>query len=243
MRILFVHTNFPAQFRHLCYALGRDPAHEVVFLTMNPRPEWDIPGVRKAVFSAEIPPDAEARPLGGHLETCLAKAAAALKAAQALRGQGFTPDVIYGHSGLGPTLFLGDVWPQARQLTYFEWFYDPESADARFGGGLPDPGQRARLRLRNAPILMDLARCHQGVCPTRWQAEQFPAELRGRLRVLHDGLDTDFFSPDPGARLVLPGLDLSGAAEIVTYATRGMEPYRGFPQFLEAAARLLAERP
>jgi glycosyltransferase involved in cell wall biosynthesis len=38
-------------------------------------------------------------------------------------------------------------------------------------------------------------------------------------------------------------LDLSGVNEIVTYATRGMEPYRGFPQFIEAAHLLLKERP
>jgi glycosyltransferase involved in cell wall biosynthesis len=61
--------------------------------------------------------------------------------------------------------------------------------------------------------------------------------------VLHDGIDTDYFTPAPGTKLVLPDLDLSGAAEIVTYATRGMEPYRGFPQFMRAAALLLKRRP
>ncbi|NEP76623.1 glycosyltransferase, partial [Okeania sp. SIO2G5] len=35
----------------------------------------------------------------------------------------------------------------------------------------------------------------------------------------------------------------SGASEIVTYATRGMEPYRGFPQFMEAASILQKRRP
>jgi glycosyltransferase involved in cell wall biosynthesis len=43
--------------------------------------------------------------------------------------------------------------------------------------------------------------------------------------------------------MVLPGLDLSGAAEVVTYATRGMEPYRGFPQFLHAAVEVVRRRP
>ena len=31
--------------------------------------------------------------------------------------------------------------------------------------------------------------------------------------------------------------------ELITYMTRGMEPYRGFPQFLRAAALVLQERP
>jgi len=46
-------------------------------------------------------------------------------------------------------------------------------------------------------------------------------------------------------QLVIPeiGLDLSGVKEIVTYATRGMEPYRGFPQFMTAVSLILALRP
>ena len=39
------------------------------------------------------------------------------------------------------------------------------------------------------------------------------------------------------------GLDLSQVDEIVTYATRGMEPYRGFPQFMEAVALIQQRRP
>ncbi|HMM39068.1 MAG TPA: glycosyltransferase [Desulfovibrio sp.] len=243
MRVLLVHSNFPAQFRHLCVALGSDPADEVVFLTMNPRPEWNIPGVRKAVFL----PDGEAapgvHPLAAQGEEAARLAAGALKAALALRDQGFVPDVIYSHSGWGPGLYLGEVFPEARRLCYFEWFYDPDGADARFGGATQQPMDRARARARNLPILMDLANCRQGICPSRWQAEQFPPDLRRKLTVLPDGVDTEFFRPAPDERLVLPGLDLSGAAEIVTYATRGMEPYRGFPQFMEAAARLMATRP
>jgi glycosyltransferase involved in cell wall biosynthesis len=61
--------------------------------------------------------------------------------------------------------------------------------------------------------------------------------------VIHDGIDTQFFSPEPGAKLVLPGLDLSHVNEIVTYATRGMEPYRGFPQFMAAVALIQKRRP
>src|SRR5690606_21635580 len=41
----------------------------------------------------------------------------------------------------------------------------------------------------------------------------------------------------------LPGMDLSGARELVTYAARGMEPYRGFPQFMEALSLLQKRRP
>jgi glycosyltransferase involved in cell wall biosynthesis len=63
--------------------------------------------------------------------------------------------------------------------------------------------------------------------------------------VRHDGVDTSFFQPKSGAKLILPAidLDLSAVDEVVTYATRGMEPYRGFPQFMEAVALIQARRP
>jgi glycosyltransferase involved in cell wall biosynthesis len=113
----------------------------------------------------------------------------------------------------------------------------------RFSGHSPTLKSRTSVRVNNLPILADLQSCDLGICPTRWQLEQVPAEFRSKISVIHDGLDTDFFSPDPAARMTLPGLDLSGAAEVVTYATRGMEPYRGFPQFLEAAVEVVRRRP
>lgn len=69
--------------------------------------------------------------------------------------------------------------------------------------------------------------------------------FRAKLKVHHDGIDTTFFCPDAKAKLVLPsiGLNLSHVDEIVTYATRGMEPYRGFPQFMEAVTLTQQHRP
>ena len=44
MRVLFVHQNFPGQYKHLAPALAGRPGHEVVALTINECPP--IPGVR-----------------------------------------------------------------------------------------------------------------------------------------------------------------------------------------------------
>jgi glycosyltransferase involved in cell wall biosynthesis len=98
-----------------------------------------------------------------------------------------------------------------------------------------------RLRTRNAPLLLEMAACDAAITATRFQHAQFPAMAADRLTVLHDGVDTDFFSPDPSSRFSLPGLP--DEAELVTYATRGMEPYRGFPQFMRALVRLQERRP
>lgn len=242
MRILFVHVNFPAQFRNPATFLGRDPENEVVFLTQEDRPDWNIPGVRKVVYALDM---TAADPMGGLLGNsgnAARHAGGGMRAAARLRSEGFVPDVICGHSGWGPTMFLSDVFPESAFVGYFEWFYDVNSADMRFSGHQPSLRSRTSVRVNNLPIMSDLLSCDLGICPTRWQLGQLPVGLRSKISVIHDGVDTDFFSPDPSARMILPGLDLSDATEIVTYATRGMEPYRGFPQFLEAAMEVVNRR-
>ncbi|MFM7373055.1 MAG: glycosyl transferase family 1, partial [Sphaerospermopsis kisseleviana] len=47
-RILFLHPNFPAQFRHLATTLAKDDKYQVVFGTN--RQEGSIPGVLKVIY-------------------------------------------------------------------------------------------------------------------------------------------------------------------------------------------------
>jgi glycosyltransferase involved in cell wall biosynthesis len=242
MRILFLHNNFPAQFRHMARILAAHPGNQVVYGS-QPR-EGEIPGVRRILFTPSRVPRAEVHHYNRTQESAVLLGQAAYRAAIDLRRQGFQPDIVYGHSGWGSTLFMREVFPKARLVCYFEWYYRPRNSDVDF----LDPGQvsddeACRLRMRNAPILMDLANCDWGVNPTKFQQAQFPAIFHEKLTVLHEGIDTEFFKPQPGTKLILPGLNLSQASEIVTYATRGMEPYRGFPQFMRAAAILMQRRP
>jgi glycosyltransferase involved in cell wall biosynthesis len=244
MRVLFLHPNFPAQFRHLAVALVQDSNHQVVFGTA--RREGSLPGVYKAVYT----PSREAHPQTHHylrtLENAVLQGQAVYRLAEQLKAQGFIPDVVYGHSGWGPTLFIRDVFPKAKLLCYFEWFYHAHGSDADFDPTDPiTTDDEARIRLKNSPILIDLYSCDRGLSPTYWQRQQFPPEYQNKITVCHDGVDTEFFQPQPGRQLVLPrlNLDLSQAPEIVTYVARGMEPYRGFPQFIESVALLQQRRP
>jgi glycosyltransferase involved in cell wall biosynthesis/parvulin-like peptidyl-prolyl isomerase len=244
MRILFLHPNFPAQFRHLAAAIAKDNRNQVVFGTT--RQQGNLPGVNKVIYS----PKREARPETHHyvrpLENAVLQAQGVYRVAEQLKARGFIPDVVYGHSGWGPTLLIKDIFPNAKLLSYFEWFYHAHGSDADFDPTQPlTADDEARIRLKNAPILIDLYSCDRGLSPTYWQRQQFPLEYHNKITVLHDGIDTNFFCPKPGAKLVLPrvNLDLSQAEEIVTYVARGMEPYRGFPQFIEAVALLQERRP
>ncbi|QLE41650.1 glycosyltransferase [Nostoc sp. C052] len=244
MKILFLHPNFPSQFRNLAIVLGKDPNYQVVFGTN--RREGEIAGVYKAIYT----PSREAAPQTHHyvrnLENAVLTAQAVYRVAEKLKAEGFVPDIVYGHSGWGPTLFMKDVFPKAELLCYFEWFYHAHGSDADFDPNEPlNADDECRIRVKNAPILTDLYSCDRGLSPTNWQRQQFPKEYHRKLTVIHDGVDTQYFVPKPGAKLVLPriNLDLSHVEELVTYVGRGMEPYRGFPQFMETVALLQQRRP
>lgn len=242
-RILFLHPNFPAQFRHLATALAQNSNYQVVFGTN--RQEGAIPGVLKVMYQ----PSRQANPSTHHyvrnLENAVVTGQAVYRMGEQLKAQGFVPDIIYGHSGWGPTLFMREIFPKAKLLCFFEWFYHAHGTDADFDPSDPlTVDDQCRIRVKNAPILLDLQNCDRGLTPTNWQHQQFPVEYHSKIAVCHDGIDTKFFQPQPGAKLVLPriNLDLSQVEELVTYVGRGMEPYRGFPQFMEAVALIQQRR-
>lgn len=243
-KILFIHPNFPAQFRHLAMNLGKDPNYEVIYATK--REEGQIEGVKKIIYQ----PSREARIETHHyvrtLENSVLQGQALYRVATQLKDLGFYPDIVYGHSGWGPTLFIKDIFPRAKFLCYFEWFYNAHGSDADFDPSDPlSADDEARIRVKNAPILIDLYSCDRGLSPTKWQRQQFPPEFQSKITVLHDGVDTEYFKPNADTKLVIPqiDLDLSKETEIITYVGRGMEPYRGFPQFIETIGILQKRRP
>ena len=244
MKILFLHPNFPAQFRHLATVLGKNKQNTVVYGTN--RREGSIEGVNKVIYEKSRTARPETHHYVRPLENAVLEAQAVYRVTQKLKDQGFYPDVVYGHSGWGPTLYMKDVFPKATLLCYFEWYYNAYGSDASFDPSDPiNADDEARIRTKNAPILLDLVSCDRGLSPTAWQRSQFPKEFQSKIKVHHDGIDTDYFQPVPDAKLKLPriNLDLTEAEEIVTYVARGMEPYRGFPQLIEAIALLQKQRP
>ena len=239
MRILFLHNNFPAQFGGLARYLSGQ-GHEVRFGT---RWEGTPPGWLHMVrFRPHREVGEQQHPYLRFLENAVLNGQALARVGWQMKEKGYSPDLVVAHSGWGPGLYVRDVWPDAKYLGYFEWYYRPDGADVGFLRDVTrDDGPR--IRTRNAAILLDLAECHWGLVPTEYQASQFPALLRRKLTVQHDGVDTEHFAPQPGRRLKLPGLDLSHVDELVTYVARGMEPYRGFPQAMSAFAEVQKRRP
>ncbi|MFN0089166.1 MAG: glycosyltransferase [Acidimicrobiales bacterium] len=244
MRILFLHTNFPGQYRDLAPALAADPANEVVFGTGQPKHE--LPGVRKAPFSPHRAADAEVHPYLAPLDRAVLNGQAAFRLCRRLADEGFVPDVVCAHTGFGAGMYVRDAFPAAKLVCYFDWYYRTRGADISFLGGpdeFDEQDRRARIHTRNAPALMDLAEADWGMVTTWWQLRQHPEVFWPKISLIHDGIDTDFFAPAPGTRMRLANLDLSHEDEVITYATRGMEQYRGFPEFMRALELLQKRRP
>lgn len=243
MKILFVHQNFPGQFLHLAPALAAR-GHEVLALTdeLNKRPS----PVR--VVRYKNPGDLKVAPSLGKTYTEHAERGwLAARGCRALRDQhGYTPDVIFGHSGWGETLFLREIWPEARLLVYAELLYRTRGHDVGFDPEISAGTDEGRVSTvaRSAHLIQGIVQADAGLAPTQYQANSFPPELRQKLTVIHDGIDVDLVRPNADATLTLPnGQTLRAGDEVLSYVSRSLEPYRGFHRFMRALPEVMRARP
>lgn len=248
MNVLFVHQNFPGQFKHLAPNMAVDPNNRVVALHINSAPK--LPGVEMVAYSPERGTTPKIHPWVSDLETKVIRGEAAYRAAKKLKQAGFNPDVIVAHPGWGESLFLKDVWPNANLGIYCEYYYQVCGGDVNFDpefsrGENDDP---CRIRLKNAFYALQMAEVKAGLSPTHWQCSTFPEPFRSKISVVHDGIDTDYVCPNPQSTMQLKtrgGEDftLSKDDEIITFVNRNLEPYRGYHIFMRALPKILKERP
>ncbi len=244
LTVLFVHQDFPSQFRGLLEYFLRRPGTRVCAIR-DAGKGAPLPGVIDAPYD-ELPkrPDG-LHQYARHTEAQIRRGIAAMDAAKGLRRAGIEPDLIYAHPGWGEALFLADVFPRARLIAYCEFYYHPRGNDTVFDPEFPIPDfHRPIIRLQNMAGLLALEACDRGVSPTFWQRRVFPPEWREKIEVIHEGVDTDVVRPNPAARLRLDGsgLDIAPGDEVVTYVARDLEPYRGFHVFMRALPELLRLR-
>lgn len=245
MNILFLHPNFPAQYVYLANFFGQSPQNRVVFITKEENGNR-LHGVQTVLYQPARKITEGIHRYVAPMEEAVLDGQAVCRAIVSLKQQGFEPDVIIGHTGWGSTLFIKDLYPDTPLIGYFEWFYRSQGSDVGYWKDeCVEMNDKLRIRSMNAHHLLNLEACDARYCPTYWQRSQFPKEYQKEMHVFHEGIDTRFCSPLRGAKLVLSriGLNLAEASEIITYVSRGMEPYRGFPQFMDAIRILLAKRP
>jgi glycosyltransferase involved in cell wall biosynthesis len=250
MKIMFVHQNFPGQYRHLAPFFAANPRNQVVSIgeykedRVAALKEWK--GLRHLTYHKPKGASATTHHYLHGFEASVRRGQAVARLAIDLRKEGFSPQVIAGHPGWGETLFLKEVFPEAKLLNYFEFYYRVKGSDVGFDPEFaPKVDEMFSVPMRNATQLQSLAASDWGISPTEWQRDQFPPAWRGMISVIHEGVDTHHVRPDPQAvfKHEQRQLELTREDEVVTYLARNLEPYRGFHVFMRALPALLRRRP
>lgn len=248
MNFLFIHQNFPGQFKFLAPALVQQ-GHTVLAMNLQKVQSSHWQGVQLVPYAVARGTTPQVHPWVADFETKTIRAEACFRAALQLKAQGFVPDTIIAHPGWGESLFLKEVWPQAKLGIYCEFFYHSHGADVGFDPEFPaiDAGDVCRLRLKNVNNLLHFELADAGISPTHWQASTFPQPFRSKISVVHDGIDTTTLAPNPQVSLTLNTaagtITLTHQDEIITFVNRNLEPYRGYHTFMRALPELLQRRP
>lgn len=241
--VLFVHNNFPAQFRDLAQTLM---ARGVPCAAIAGAQAPGLPGLAMGRYAIDRGTTPGIQLYAVRAEADLIRASGATRIAKALKAEGFDPAVIVGHPGWGETVFLEEVWPHARQVAFAEFFYRGRGLDMDFDAEFSPVTEEEVMRgkAKNAVMALAYTDADVIVSPTEFQASTLPSVFRPRVRVIHEGVDVDAIRPGPAEPFALPdGRMIAPGAPVITHVNNHMEPLRGLHILARALPRLLAEVP
>jgi glycosyltransferase involved in cell wall biosynthesis len=242
MHVMFLHPNFPAQFGHIAAHLAAEEHWPCTFVTSVDTTHLQLPFVHinyrvkpgptpKTFFNPET-----LQELLEHLGAIYN----GLRAAPQIK-----PDLVVGHMSYGTMLYLRNLYP-CPFVGYFELlpprFWTDELALR------PEFPPTESVRLFNATYhsltYLHLHAVDAVYTPTRFQLQTAPPELQSKIRVIHDGMDTDFVKRRKTARPVqFHGLTIEPETRVVTYVSRGLESVRGFDIFMKVAKKIYERMP
>ena len=76
---------------------------------------------------------------------------------------------------------------------------------------------------------MALQACNAAISSAHWQKSLYLSDYQSKISVIHKAINADIAKPNPKAAFTLPnGQKLNAKDNVVTYAARNLEPYRGF---------------
>lgn len=245
MKILFVHQNYPGQFRESLPRLAASGRHQIVFVTKR-RIETPPKDHAIAVYTDTHKTDAKVHRMARLFDTQVATGVAVRDACAGLKKRGFVPDLIVGHAGWGELMFVADVYPGVPMAAYFEYYFIPKGGCVGYDPEFPEvPDVATLLHARNAMNYLTYERCTAGFTASEWQKQTFPTMLHDKMHVLHEGIRTDRLAPDHTSdlRVTIKDRTFTRNDEIVTYIARNLEPIRGTHTMLRSLTTLQRLRP
>ncbi len=243
MKILFIHQNFPGQYRALA-PIVRGLGHDVRALSQRKMSEYS--GIQNFVYDIRRSSTKNIHPWLTNTETAVIRGEAVAQALMQFVQSGWVPDLIIGHTGWGELMFVKQVLPSTPVIAYCEYYYLAEGADMGFDPEFPTRRNDFSFstQVRNLHLLSSGLNADVGISPTHWQASLFPDVVKSRIQVIHDGINTQQLKPNSEASVQLgDGLVLRKGDEVVTFINRNLEPMRGYHQFMRALPEILNRRP
>ena len=175
--VLFVHNNFPGQFRDLA---GTLIARGVPCCAVGQGHSPGLEGVRLVRYNLPRGTGQDVFPLAVRAEADLIRGRTAYDAALHLKTEGWDPAVIVGHPGWGEMVFMAEMFPDARQVAFAEFFYHARGYDVDFDSEFvpPGPDYLFRTKAKNAVMALSYGDADAIVAPTRFQADTLPRAFR-----------------------------------------------------------------
>ena len=232
MEILFLHPNFPAQFKHLANAFSQS-GHKTRFLCQTHYGRR-IKGVERITLKNEAGHEALTSANLSIFDKTPKLSTQYRTGLELLKKQGYSPDIIISHSGFGCGLYVKELWPNVKLISYLEWWFNPKSPFFNYDRSNRNLGVSessiTKCWKRNQSLALELSVSDAIVSPTQWQKSQLPKLLKDACEVVFDGLDLNVYKFDHSVGI---------RENVITYGTRGMDPMRAFPQFISALPEVL----
>jgi glycosyltransferase involved in cell wall biosynthesis len=245
MKILFIHQNFPGQFRSLAPFMNKRGHEVAIMMDKKNKGDRKFPAYIKD-YSYDSPggPGQATHHYLKPFEGNVRRGQVVFKKLIEIRSE-FVPDIVVGHSGWGELLYVKEALPKCKVLAFSEYFFQPRDADIGFDSEFPSSiDDILRTTTRNAVNWQTLHAVDWMLMPTAWQASTHPVEFLKKSTVIFDGVDTQNLKPNLNATFTtLEGKEFKYGDEIITFINRNFEPYRGFHVFYRALPEILKQRP
>jgi glycosyltransferase involved in cell wall biosynthesis len=242
MHVMFIHPNFPAQFGQIAMHLTTQLRWPCTFVTSIDTTHLQLP-FNHINYKVKPGPQPKTFYNPENLQGLMDHMAAVyygLRGAPQIR-----PDLVVGHMSYGTMLYLRNLY-DCPFVGYYELLPPQFWTDAIIlRKEFPPPEQ---VRLFNATYhiftYLHLHAVDAAYTPTHFQLTTAPPELRYKIRVNFDGVDTNLFQRQPVPRPAeFRGLSIGPDTRVVTYVSRGLESIRGFDIFMKVAKRIYQEMP
>ena len=250
-KILFLHQNFPGQYKHLAPALAAEKNIECISISQNPSGLESIKHYQYKINEGNIP---NVNRLVTEFETKMIRATCVAKLCIEIKEEGFDPDLIIAHPGWGEGFLLKDIWSNAKFLNYFEFYYNSKDSDVDFDleeSQRPsfDFDLKSKLTARNSPMISSFVQADKLICPTDYQKSTSPVDFKDKIKVIHEGINTDTVKPIENASLILQSKDgnrketVTKENKVITFLNRNLEPYRGYHIFMRSLPEVIEKHP